>query len=240
MPCSNNGRIAESELVAIRPYGRLQEDAGNSWNAGLAPAGLEPTGPELSTYRDIQGQESTWATFQAGGPLAAVVGTSEHGCGKAVDLKAPWMRSWIDDHGARWGWRKIEAFSEWWHVNYVGGKFAAPFKVLRYGSHETKRIRWYTKRLAFIRPDHQPSYLKSKRGVFDLEVRAAVREFQRDHDLDDDGIIGEDTAHRISAVFHKQYEARNKRRRLVRDHKGLRVVKGGRKRLARDAARLRP
>ena len=31
------------------------------------------------------------------------------------------MRSWINAHGARYGWRKTEAPSEWWHVNYVGG-----------------------------------------------------------------------------------------------------------------------
>ena len=31
------------------------------------------------------------------------------------------MRSWIDKHGARYGWRKVEAPGEWWHVNYVGG-----------------------------------------------------------------------------------------------------------------------
>ena len=35
------------------------------------------------------------------------------------------MRTWIDRNGARYGWRKVEAFSEWWHVNYVGG-FTAP------------------------------------------------------------------------------------------------------------------
>ena len=35
------------------------------------------------------------------------------------------MRTWINSHGARYGWKKTEAFSEWWHVNYVGG-FTAP------------------------------------------------------------------------------------------------------------------
>jgi peptidoglycan hydrolase-like protein with peptidoglycan-binding domain len=216
MPCSNNGALPASDLVDIRPYGRLQKDAGNSWNAGPAVAGLEPTGPELSTYRDRAGQDRTWATYLAGGPLAARPYTSEHGCGKAVDLKATWMRSWIDDHGARYSWHKTEAFSEWWHVNYTGGVYVAPFVPLK------------------------RAYFSGRRGEFSADLRQAVIAFQRDHGLQDDGVIGEKTAHRISAVFHKQYVARNKRKRLVRDHKGLRVKTGGRKRLARDVARLRP
>lgn len=239
MPCSNNGALPASDLVDIRPYGRLQKDAGNSWNTGLAPAGLEPTGPELSTYRDRAGQDHTWAVYQAGGPLAAVPYTSEHGCGKAVDLKATWMRSWVDDHGARWGWRKIEAFSEWWHVNYVGGAFRSPFEALRLGD-KGKRVRFYQRRLAYIHPSAGPAYFSGHRGHFNEAFLPAVTQFQRDQGLKDDGVIGEKTAHRISAVFHKQYARRNKRRRLVKDHKGLRTVKGGRKRLKRDVVRLRP
>lgn len=241
MPCSNNGALPASDLVDIKPYGRLQKDAGNSWNAGPAKAGLEPTGPELSTYRDRAGQDRTWATYLAGGPLAARPYTSEHGCGKAVDLKEPWMRSWIDDHGARYFWKKIEAFSEWWHVNYVGGKYVAPFVPLSKGA-KGKRVRWYTKRLAYIHPHGKKhGYLGSWRWRFDQKVKDGVREFQRDQGLKDDGVIGEKTAHRISAVFHRQYVNRNKRKRLVRTSKGRLAVKtGGRKRRARDVALLRP
>lgn len=243
MPCSNNGALPASDLVTIHPYGRLEKTAGNAWNYACAPAGLEPTGPELSTYRDRAGQDRTWATYLAGGPLAARPYTSEHGCGKAVDLKAPWMRSWVDDHGARVGWRKTEAFSEWWHVNHDGTVVPAPFVPLRKGD-KGKRVRFYAKRLAYIHPKgSKRAYFNGRRGEFSPELRQAVREFQRDQGLQglqDDGVIGEKTAHRISAVFHKQYVARNKKRRLVRDHKGLRVVQGGRKRLKRDVLKLRP
>lgn len=240
MPCANNGALPASDLVNIRPYGRLQKDAGNSWNDGLAPAGLEPTGPELSTYRDRAGQDHTWAVYLAGGPLAARPYTSEHGCGKAVDLKATWMRSWVDDHGRRYGWAKTEAFSEWWHVNYIGGTYAAPFVPLHKGD-KGKRVRFYAKRLDFIHPEGKKhGYFSGPRGTFSAELRQAVIHFQRDQGLQDDGVIGEKTAHRISAVFHRQYVARNKRKRLVRDHKGLRIKTGGRKRRKRDAALLRP
>jgi len=242
MPCSNNGRFLDSALAPIKPYGRLLKPCAAAWEAGPAPAGLEPTGPELSTYRDIEGQERTWATFQAGGPVAAVPGTSEHGCGRAIDLKEPWMRSWVDDHGRRYKIFKTEAFSEWWHVNCLAedGDFPPPFVPLKKGS-EGKRVVWYTKRLAFIHPKGKNhGYLGSWRWTFDRKVKAGVREFQRDQGLKDDGVIGEKTAHRISAVFHRQYVNRNKRRRLVKAEGGLTIQRGGRKRLARDVVRLRP
>ena len=241
MPCSNNGALPASDLVDIRPYGRLQPDAGNSWNAGLAPAGLEPTGPELSTYRDRAGQDRTWATYLAGGPLAARPYTSEHGCGKACDLKSSWMWSWLDDHGGRYSWHKTEAFSEPWHWNYTGGTYTAPFVALSKDT-RNKRVLWYAKRLAFIHPaSTNTAYLRGKpRRHFDRFVQDAVIHFQDDHGLKPDGVIGKKTAHKISAIFHKQYVARNKRRRLVKDHKGLRIVKGGRKRLKRNVIRLRP
>lgn len=242
MPCSNNGHFADSQLASIKPYGRLLKPCAAAWEAGPAIAGLEPTGPELSTYRDANGQDKTWATYLAGGPLAARPYTSEHGCGRAVDLKLPWMRSWIDDHGARFKWFKTEAFSEWWHVNCTAedGDFPPPFVALSKGD-KGKRVRFYAKRLAFIHPKGKDrAYFNGRRGVFSAELRQAVIAFQRDQGLKDDGVIGEKTAHRISAVFHRQYVARNKRKRLVRDHKGIRVKTGGRKRRARDVARLRP
>jgi len=244
MPCSNNGRFPDSQLAPIKPYGRLLKPCAYAWEAGPAKAGLEPTGPELSTYRDLPGQNHTWAVFQAGGPPAAVPGTSEHGCGRAVDLKLTWMRSWIDDHGARFKWFKTEAFSEWWHVNCTAepGDFPGPFKVLKHGM-KGKRVVWYTKRLTFIHPKGKKhGYLSRNFWKYKDAVVDAVKDFQRDQGLEVDGKIGEETAHRISAVFHKQYVARNKRKRIVRDHKRKlpQIKTGGRKRRKRDIVLLRP
>lgn len=215
---AENGKLAASELSPI-PGGQLAHDAAAAWNANDGPAdnGCVPTGSR-SSYRLYADQQYFW-NHQP--PLAAYPGTSNHGWGKAVDLAAEWMRSWVDDHGARFGWRKTEAFSEWWHVNFVGGvgPFKPPFKVLKKGS-KGKRVRWYTKRLAFIHPaseDH--GYLRGKpRRKFDRFVEDAVIQFQAAHGLKADGVIGEKTAHRISGVFHRQYVARKgKRKRLLRD-----------------------
>ncbi len=117
---SSNGRLTDAELSPI-PGGRLEHGAARAWNAGPAHASLRPLGPN-SSYRTYAAQVYYWNLYLAGkGNLAARPGTSNHGWGKAVDLAAPWMRNWINIHGAKYGWRKVEAPTEWWHVNYVGG-----------------------------------------------------------------------------------------------------------------------
>jgi hypothetical protein len=215
---AENGKLSASELSPI-PGGQLAHDAAAAWNAKDGPAdnGLRPTGSR-SSYRLYADQVYFW-NHQP--PLAAYPGTSNHGWGKAVDLAEQWMRSWIDDHGARFGWKKIEAFSEWWHVNFVGGvgPFKPPFKALKKGM-RNRRVRWYVKRLRFIHPPSENhAYFRGKpRRKFDRFVEDAVIHFQDDHGLKPDGVIGIKTAHKISEVFHRQYVARKgKRKRLLRD-----------------------
>lgn len=133
---SVNGRLPSTDLAPI-PGGRLRKDAAAAWNAmnEAAGGGLRPTGPQ-SSYRDYANQVRFWNLYQSGqGNLAARPGTSNHGWGVAVDLAAQWMRTWIDQHGAKFGWRKTEAMGEWWHVNYVGGYVSAaradPLRALK-------------------------------------------------------------------------------------------------------------
>lgn len=117
---ASNGRLPASSLAAI-PGGRLSREAAGAWNAGPARAGLRPSGPRAS-YRTYAEQVYFWNLYLSGrGNLAARPGSSNHGLGKAVDLLAQWMRAWMNAHGARYGWRKVEAYNEWWHVNFVGG-----------------------------------------------------------------------------------------------------------------------
>lgn len=117
---AGNGNLPPSALKPVPP-GRLENSAARAWRAGPGKVGCRLLGPN-SGYRSLDMQRYYWSLYQSGrGNLAAVPGTSNHGWGRAVDLAAPWMRSWIDAHGARYGWRKTEAPGEWWHVNYVGG-----------------------------------------------------------------------------------------------------------------------
>lgn len=221
---ASNGHLLKSELAPI-PGGELRKDAAAAWNApnGPASAGLHPTG-SMSSYRTYAEQVYLYGLYERGeGNLAAVPGESNHGWGVAVDLAEEWMRSWIDDHGARFGWKKTEAYSEWWHVNYVGGVSFPEFVPLKFGAkNSAKRVRFYTKRLAFIYPPHGGPYLARPKGrpgsKYKEDVVEAVKAFQKDHGLSSDGVIGEQTAHKISEVFHKQYIARHgKRKRKLKD-----------------------
>lgn len=205
-----NGKLVKSELAPIIG-GELSIVAAASWNAkgGPSDSGLKPEGPEGS-YRTYEQQVELWAAYQNGtGNLAAVPGTSNHGLGVAIDLAETWMRSWIDEHGARYGWAKTEAFSEWWHVNYIGGVSFPTFQTLQRGD-KGRRVKHYTRRLAFIHKAHGDVYLARAVGRYGTRVEAAVRSFQRSHHLAVDGKIGPHTAGVIDAVFHRQYRARHK------------------------------
>lgn len=207
----SNGRLSKDELSPI-PGGELRNDAANAWNApsGAADAGCVPTG-SMSSYRTYDEQVYLYRLYQEGkGNLAAVPGTSNHGWGVAVDLAATWMRAWIDEHGAHFGWRKTEAFSEWWHVNFVGGvgPFPPPFKILRHGS-KGPRVKKYTRRLAYIHRPHGRAYLKRWYWKYKTPVVSAVKQFQKDHKLKADGVIGPKTASIITAVFRRQYHERS-------------------------------
>jgi D-alanyl-D-alanine carboxypeptidase len=134
---ASNGNLPPSQLKVVPP-GRLENNAAAAWNAGPGRAGCKLLGPN-SGYRSYAMQVHYWNLYQSGqGNLAARPGTSNHGWGRAVDLAEPWMRTWINNHGARYGWKKVEAPSEWWHVNYVGG-YKPPPNPLRFLKGKTRR-----------------------------------------------------------------------------------------------------
>lgn len=123
---ASNGQLPDSALAPIAG-GRLAKDAAAAWNAMNVESRkrygveLRPTG-SASSYRTYAQQQYFWNLYQSGrGNLAAYPGTSNHGLGRAVDLATTQMRSIVDAIGGKYGWRKVEAPSEWWHVNYVGG-----------------------------------------------------------------------------------------------------------------------
>jgi LysM repeat protein len=110
------------------PYGELHlaPAAAESWNAmrseSLARFGqdLHPAGP-VSAHRSYEQQAHLYDLYLRGlGPEAAPPGTSAHESGTAVDLETHEMRWVIDQIGAAYGWGKIEAPGEWWHVNHGG------------------------------------------------------------------------------------------------------------------------
>jgi len=206
---AKNGYLTDAELTPI-PGGELAKEAAAAWNApgGPGDAGLMPTGPE-SSYRTYAGQvkqRNYWCGKGTCGN-AAVPGTSSHGLGHCVDLKEEWMRRWIDEHGAAYGWKKVEAPTEWWHVNFVGGARIPTFRPMKKGSRGA-RVERMTRRLAFIHKRGGHAYLKRPFEQFTDEVEEAVRAFQKDQSLEVDGIVGSKTAARINGVFQQQFHKR--------------------------------
>jgi D-alanyl-D-alanine carboxypeptidase-like protein/LysM domain-containing protein len=111
------------------PYGelRLSPAAADAWNAMRAEASsvygtdIYPGGP-LSAYRTYEQQSELYGVFLAGeGAPANPPGTSSHESGTAVDVPTPQMRWVIDQIGWKYGWGKVHAPDEWWHVDYLGG-----------------------------------------------------------------------------------------------------------------------
>lgn len=207
---AENGKLGASDLAPI-PGGELRKDAAAAWNApgGPADAGLTPTGSR-SSYRTYDEQVYFWNLYQSGrGNLAAEPGTSNHGWGLSIDVGSPWMADWLQEHGAKYGWRKTEAFGEWWHWNYVGGVSFPIFKPLRHGMRGPRVVK-YTRRLAYLRRKSGPAYLPRQFWKFKDRVVEGVKDFQRDHDLKADGVIGLRTAARINATFKRQWYRRHK------------------------------
>jgi LysM repeat protein len=110
------------------PFGTmyLRSDAASAWNA-LRQASLNDYGvdlyPEglLGAYRTYDQQAQLYRLYKEGlGAPAAPPGLSEHNLGIALDVATPEMRSIVDSIGAAFGWAKVTAPDEWWHITYVG------------------------------------------------------------------------------------------------------------------------
>jgi LysM repeat protein len=111
------------------PYGEfhLLPAAADAWNAMRAEAlstfgtDVYPGGP-VSAYRTYEQQAELYRAFLAGyGAPANPPGSSSHESGIAVDVESPEMRWIIDQIGWKYGWGKVHAPGEWWHVDYLGG-----------------------------------------------------------------------------------------------------------------------
>lgn len=110
------------------PWGDLYLDAGAAaaWNAMRTDAlnnygvDLYPAGP-LSAYRTSAQQGEMYELFLSGvGSPANPPGYSSHEYGISVDLATPEMRDIVDQIGWAYGWGKVEAPDEWWHVSWTG------------------------------------------------------------------------------------------------------------------------
>jgi hypothetical protein len=128
---SANGRLSRPELSRIHHPKLtlfLSLEAAASWNTMRLYAlqrdalDLYPEGA-LGAYRNYAGQVQMrryWCSLGRCGN-AASPGTSNHGWGRAVDSLSAAMWTWIDEHGAYFGWHHWDARWESWHREYDGG-----------------------------------------------------------------------------------------------------------------------
>lgn len=151
-----NGVFTDANTDPI-PGGRLWPEAAATWLAmraayvadGGHPDDFMPAGP-ISSARSRAAQDHTWAVYMAGGPVAAVRYTSNHGWGIAVDVKTQAAAAWIIRNGARFGWSHDEGLrvGEWWHMRYIGASKATLARLRRdplagYTAAERRWIREY-------------------------------------------------------------------------------------------------
>ena len=124
-----NGQLPSSALAKASGFapgsgvgatgGLLQKGAAAAWNlANKASGGILRL---TEGYRDLKAQAYRWSLFQNGGNLAAPVGTSVHGLGRAADVAGG--QSWLRANGAKYGWANTGlGFSqrEPWHFEFKG------------------------------------------------------------------------------------------------------------------------
>jgi hypothetical protein len=106
------------------------------------------------------------------------------------------MKVILDRFGAKVGWKKTEAFNEWWHYNYVG-EFNRPnpglsvkYPIAKKGSGGFGQ-KWYVKKLE--RRLRRLGYNVKVDGNFGIVTRAAVENFQKNKGLKVDGVVGKQT-----------------------------------------------
>jgi peptidoglycan hydrolase-like protein with peptidoglycan-binding domain len=188
-----NGHFPRSALAPIYiPHNTayLAKRAARQWNTMRLCAirdGLDlypeasDTHPAQTAYRTYDQQVALYNQY--GYPHAAHPGTSNHGLGRAVDVATMPMRTWIDEHGERFGWGKHgDAPDEWWHVTFdQTGKtgpdpgISAVYPELTYGSGGTCQAH-------FVKEVQRDLGVKVT-GVFHAGTQRAVEQFQSDHGL---------------------------------------------------------
>lgn len=175
--------------------GQLANAAAAAYNSMALAAGekLATNGCD-SAYRPYDRQvfwRGYWCSLGACGN-AAVPGTSNHGVGLAADVSTT-TRAVMDDIGDRFGWRKTEAFSEWWHMNYAGS-FHRPNPGTNLHSPTLRQHSGgpgqniYVRKIQKLLRGHGDKSVDVD-GTYGWQTRVAVRRFQLAERIPTNGIV---------------------------------------------------
>lgn len=97
-----NGRIPDEALEDIGGGHMLESQAAAAWRQMAEDAAKEGITLDLTdSYRSYDAQVDVKRRKPR---LAAKPGTSNHGWGRAIDVRSPEARRWVQQNGARYGW----------------------------------------------------------------------------------------------------------------------------------------
>ena len=201
---ARDGAVPVTEEL-YREYKRRRKASGNRMMQGVGPAQL------------------TWWEFQD-------EADREGGCWKpAVNMRVGFRRlaALMRQHGEADGARRYNgsgsaavAYSadlrekaRAWQARLAGVPVPAAPRLLRRGD-EGRLVEKLTKRLSYVRrKGSRDRYLDGARKQLDAEAEAAVKAFQRDHGLDDDGVVGPKTALKLNRAVRLETARREKDRK---------------------------
>jgi peptidoglycan hydrolase-like protein with peptidoglycan-binding domain len=185
-------------------------------------AGVDVNGNKVSGFRSYEVQynlidwnylESTgnYRTTWNNSVTAAPPGKSNHGWGKAIDLRQnPAAQKWIRENGVPYGWtwyRKDggegESIGEPWHFTYRPNKVGSDIQNrevdMNDESPEITGLQYGDRGTAVTDMQQHLMYLdfsvgpKMDDGIFGPYTKKGVESFQRDHDLSVNGVFDSDT-----------------------------------------------
>jgi uncharacterized protein YcbK (DUF882 family) len=222
---ARDGAVPVTEEL-YREYKRRRVESGNRLMQGAGPTQL------------------TWWEFQD-------EADREGGCWKpAVNMRVGFRRlaSLMRQHGEADGARRYngsgpaaEAYSadlrakaRAWKARLAGVPMPDAPQLLRRGD-EGRLVEKLTKRLSYVRRkgSSKERYLDGPRKRLDAEAEAAVKAFQRDHGLDDDGVVGSKTALKLNRAVRLERAKREKEREKKTSDSGGGVTPPPKRRRAR-------
>lgn len=198
---ARDGAVPVTEEL-YREYKRRRGPAGKGGMQGVGPTQL------------------TWWEFQD-------EADREGGCWKpAVNMRVGFRRlaSLMRQHGEADGARRyngtgaaaerysvdLRAKASAWRARLAGVPMPEAPTLLRRGD-EGRLVEKLTKRLSYVRrKGSKERYLDGARKRLDAEAEAAVKAFQRDHGLDDDGVVGPRTALKLNRAVRLETARREK------------------------------
>ena len=198
---ARDGAVPVTEEL-YREYKRRRGPTGKGGMQGVGPAQL------------------TWWEFQD-------EADREGGCWKpAVNMRVGFRRlaGLMRQHGEADGARRyngtgaaaerysvdLRAKARAWKARLDGLPMPEAPKLLRRGD-EGPLVEKLTKRLSYVRRrGSKERYLDGARKRLDAEAEAALKAFQRDHGLDDDGVVGPKTALKLNRAVRLETARREK------------------------------